>query len=236
MLSIRDVLQVLRRRWWIIVLVAVICTVAATGLSLLKTPVYEASISVLVGQDQGVVSDNPAEAQGLSQVTQTMAELAHTRTVANAVIEEMDLSVTPEQFLENLSVEQTAETQVVTISYTDPDSEQAANVANTTGEVFSDQVSEVSAEANAVTATVWEQASVPDSPSNPQPVRDGALAMAMGLMLGVALAFLIEHLDDSWRSPEEAEQVSGVPTFGVIRVFEAPKKPARKEKDDSVSR
>jgi capsular polysaccharide biosynthesis protein len=35
-------------------------------------------------------------------------------------------------------------------------------------------------------------------------------------VLGTGLAFLLEFMDDSWRSPAEAEQVSGVPTFGVI--------------------
>lgn len=237
LLSVRDILHVLRRRLWIIVLVAAICTLAAVGFSFLKTPVYEASISVLVGQDQGVVSDNPAEAQGLSQVTQTIAELAQTRTIANVVIEEMDLSVTPEQFLGNMTVEQTPETQVVQISYTDPDPDRAASIANNTGEALSEQVSEVSAEANAVTATVWERAATPESPASPEPLRNGALALVFGLMLGLGLAFLLEHLDDSWRSPEEAEMVSGVPTFGAIRVFDAPRKSARKEKsDDSVSR
>ena len=36
-------------------------------------------------------------------------------------------------------------------------------------------------------------------------------------------------------SPEEAEAVSGVPTFGVIRTFEAPKKSPRKEEKDAPS-
>lgn len=228
LLSVRDILQVLRRRWWVIVLLALISAAAAIGFSLLKTPVYEASISVLVGQDQGVVTEDASAATGLQQVTQTMAELAHTRTVASSVIDEMGLSVTPETFLENMTVEQTAETQVVQISYTDPDPERATEVANTTGRVFSDQVAEVSPNANAVTATVWEQASVPDSPASPQPLRNGALALVLGLMLGVALAFLLEHLDDSWRSPEEAERVSGVPTFGVVRTFEARKETPKK--------
>ena len=40
-------------------------------------------------------------------------------------------------------------------------------------------------------------------------------------VFGMRLAFLLEYVDDSWRSPEEAEQVSGVPTFGVIPEFEA---------------
>lgn len=223
LLSVRDVLQVLRRRWWIIALLALVFATAAIGLSFLRTPVYEASISVLVGQDQGLVSDNASEAQGLSQVTQTVAELAQTRTVASAVIEDMNLSVTPEEFLENLAVEQTAETQVVQLTYSHPDPEQAASIANTTGEVFSDQVSEVSAEANAITTTVWERAATPSVPASPQPLRNGALALVLGLMVGVGVAFLLEQLDDSWRSPEEAEKVSGVPTFGVIRTFEPPK-------------
>jgi capsular polysaccharide biosynthesis protein len=38
----------------------------------------------------------------------------------------------------------------------------------------------------------------------------------VGAVLGTGLVFLLEFMDDSWRSPEEAEQVSGVPTFGVI--------------------
>jgi hypothetical protein len=38
-------------------------------------------------------------------------------------------------------------------------------------------------------------------------------------MLGIGLAFLLEHMDDRWRSPEEVEQVSGVPTFGIIPEF-----------------
>lgn len=58
---------------------------------------------------------------------------------------------------------------------------------------------------------------------SPDPVRNGALALVLGLMLGVGLAFLLEYLDDSWRSPEEVEQVSGVPTFGVIPEFKVPK-------------
>jgi capsular polysaccharide biosynthesis protein len=43
------------------------------------------------------------------------------------------------------------------------------------------------------------------------------------MMVGITLAFLLEHLDDRWRSPEDAEQVSGVPTFGVVRTFNVPK-------------
>jgi capsular polysaccharide biosynthesis protein len=96
-------------------------------------------------------------------------------------------------------------------------------VANTTGEVFSEQVSEVSPGANAITATVWERAVIPEEPVSPNPLRDGLLALMLGLMIGTGIAFLLEYLDDSWRSPEEAEQVSGVPTFGMVPAIDVPK-------------
>jgi succinoglycan biosynthesis transport protein ExoP len=85
--------------------------------------------------------------------------------------------------------------------------------------VFSEQVSEVSPSASAITATVWERAETPEVPVSPNPVRNGFLALVLGLMLGVGLAFLLEYLDDSLRSPEEAEQITGVPTFGIIPEF-----------------
>jgi capsular exopolysaccharide synthesis family protein len=45
-------------------------------------------------------------------------------------------------------------------------------------------------------AQVVDRGTVPVSPVKPQPVRDVALALALGLLLGVGLAFLAEYLDD----------------------------------------
>ena len=50
----------------------------------------------------------------------------------------------------------------------------------------------------------------------PRPLRNGFVALLFGLMLGVGLAFLLDYLDDSWRSPAEVEQISGVPTYALI--------------------
>jgi capsular exopolysaccharide synthesis family protein len=150
------------------------------------------------------------------------------RPVAEAVIRQQNLRMTTEDFLENyLIVEQEPNTQWIQVSYRDSSPERAQRVANAVGDVFSKQVSEVSPNANAITATVWEHAAVPDEPVTPNPVRNSLLALALGLVLGVVLAFLLEYLDDSWNSPEEMEQVSGVPTFGIIPELEGSKSPQR---------
>lgn len=221
-LSIGEVLRVVWRRLWVVLLVAVLLTGAAVGYSLGQTPIYQASIQILVGQKQTndeIPSQLGSDVMGLQQLTQTMAEAVDSRPVAEEVIDRLDLEMSAGELLANLSVQQTSETQFIQVDYRDPDPERARLIANTIGEVFSEQVSEISPSANAITATLWERAVTPQQPVSPDPVRNGLLALIAGLMLGVALAFLLEYLDDSWRSPEEVEQVSGVPNFGIIPEF-----------------
>jgi capsular polysaccharide biosynthesis protein len=223
-LSISDLLQVIWRRLWIIVLVTTIFVGAAIGFDFLQSPTYEASIKILVGQEQSTETNNlQGEIEGLQQLTMTMEEAVKTRPVAETVVQQLDLQVPPDYFLRNLSVEQVSGSQFIEVSYEHSSPEMAQLIANTVGEVFSERVSEVSPSANAITATVWEEASVPSSPANSNPLRDGALAFVLGIMLGTALAFLLEHFDDRWRSPEEVEQISGVPTLSVIPEFRVPK-------------
>jgi capsular polysaccharide biosynthesis protein len=193
---------------------------AAVGFSLTQTPRYEASIKILVGQEQGITQD-PNYALGLQQLTLTMVEAVKSRPVAKAVIQQENLRVTPSVFVEqNLSVEQVPSTQFIKVVYTDTDPQRAQRTANAIGEVFSKEISKVSQSANAVTATVWEPAVVLEEPASPDYKRNVLLALILGLMFGVGLAFLLEYLDDSWRSPEEVEQISGVSTFGVIPTIE----------------
>lgn len=229
---------ILRRRALTILLVAVLCAGMAVGVSFLQTPVYESSIQMVVGQrgESEAASSLGSDIQGLQQFTQTAAELAGSRTIAEGVIENQGLSITPEQFLENLSVEQATETQVIEISYQSEDPQQARDVANAVGEVFSERVSEVSSSANDITATVWQQAALADQPISPDPVRGGALAFVLGLMLGVAVAFVLEYLDDSWHSSEEAEAISGAPTFGMIREFKSINKDRGEGRDEPATK
>lgn len=220
-LSLRDLLGIVWKRLWMILLTIIVLTGVAAGFSLIQTPMYAASVKILVGQEENTVNPNNlgGDISGLQQFTRTLTEAVNSRPVAEEVIRQLGLRVTPEDFLENLSVQQIAETQIIEVRYEDPSPEEARQIADTIGDVFSEQVSDISPNAGAVTATVWERAAVPTEPVSPNLMLNILLALVLGGILGVCLAFLLEHLDDSWRTPEEAEQVSGVPTFGVIPEF-----------------
>jgi capsular exopolysaccharide synthesis family protein len=66
-------------------------------------------------------------------------------------------------------------------------------------------------------ASLISPASVPSSPVEPTPLRNGLIAFALGVVLGVILAFVREYLDDSLKTKEEVERMShGAAVLGLI--------------------
>ena len=66
---------------------------------------------------------------------------------------------------------------------------------------------------------VGEAAQVPTSPASPKPLRNGVLAFAAALVVGVGLAFLRESLDVAIHSIDEIAGAVEVPLLGTIPQF-----------------
>jgi polysaccharide biosynthesis transport protein len=63
---------------------------------------------------------------------------------------------------------------------------------------------------------IVQPAPLPTSPSNAGVVRNGFLALIVGLALGTGVAFLRERLDDRVRDREDLEKHLGVPVLAVV--------------------
>ena len=126
-MSLGDILRTLRQRLWIIVLFAFAFMGIATVYSLSRTPMYEATTTLLVGQAlKGTASSSNlsgSDIAGLQSLTKTMATAVSTHRIAKAVIQDLNLSIAPEDFLENLHAEQIPETEFVEVTYRDPSPE-----------------------------------------------------------------------------------------------------------------
>ena len=71
-------------------------------------------------------------------------------------------------------------------------------------------------------ASVVQPADLPTEPVVPTPVRTAMLAAALGLLLGLGAAFLVDYLDDSLRSTEDIETATGLPVLAVVPVEPPP--------------
>jgi non-specific protein-tyrosine kinase len=64
--------------------------------------------------------------------------------------------------------------------------------------------------------SVVEASEVPEDPIRPRTGFNTILAAAVGMMLGLGVAFLLEYLDDTFRTPEDVDHTLGLSTLGTI--------------------
>ena len=61
-----------------------------------------------------------------------------------------------------------------------------------------------------------DEARVPTSPSEPNVPRNLLFGLALGLTTGVGLGFLLEGIDNTVRTPEQAQSIASLPSLGMI--------------------
>ena len=74
----------------------------------------------------------------------------------------------------------------------------------------------VSAGITASNIQVVDQAEMPTKPFRPNKKLNLLLATVVGLFLGVGLAFFLEHLDDTIKTPEDLQDLVRLPSFGIV--------------------
>lgn len=77
----------------------------------------------------------------------------------------------------------------------------------------------IAAELRASNISIIDQAERPTIPSGPQRTRSLLINAMMGLLGGVGLAFLLDFVDKSLKSPEDVEGYLGVPNLAVVPDF-----------------
>jgi capsular exopolysaccharide synthesis family protein len=79
--------------------------------------------------------------------------------------------------------------------------------------------SDITEESQTVNVWVIEEADLPKTPAKPNKKRNILLAVVLGLFGGVGLAFFIEYLDNTVKSPEDIEEKLDIPVIGAIPLY-----------------
>ncbi len=216
-ISLKELLETLKKRLLLIISITLIAAIVSGVVSyFFLTPIYQASTQILVNQtknDQTVYS--PSEVQTNLQLINTYNVIITSPAILDIVSKELDLNMTAAQLKGKITVGSEKDSQVVNLSVQDPDAKAAAQIANKTAEVFQKEIPNIMKVDN---VSILAKADVTENPApiKPRPLLNVAIAIVVGLMAGIGIAFLLEYFNNTVKNEQDVEKILGLPILGVI--------------------
>lgn len=236
-ISLKELLGTLKKHLWLIVAITITATLVSGIISyFFLTPIYQASTQILVNQKKSEQAlYNPSEVQTNLQLINTYNVIIKSPAILDLVIEELDLDMTAQQLNSMITVGNETNSQVVNISVQNADKKLAVDIANTTANVFKTEIVKIMNVDNVSVLTKSSDVQT-QSPIKPKPPLNIAIALVVGLMAGVGLAFLLEYLDNTVKDAHDIERTLELPVLGVISVIDDKQMAAIREKKEQQRR
>jgi capsular polysaccharide biosynthesis protein len=202
-INLKEILGVLKKRVWIGIVITILAAVIGYYYSSINqtTLLYSSSTNIIINADGGQ--------------RKTLEVIIKDKTVLEKVITKLGIERTPESLAQNIQVGSIDDTQVVKISVIDINPERAAAIANTTANVFIEEIPNIMMGFDDVRV-------LSDAQVNPFPINESnenkiiGAAILGGIVIGIGLIFLVDSLDDSIRSEQDIEHLLEVPILGSV--------------------
>lgn len=198
-------LKTLQRGWWIIVLVMLTAMNASLLVSYLTPPVYATSSRFVVSPNASVYANSWDIVSSLDtldrrSIVNTYKEIIASPAVygSNPKIQNIPPDILEEKY--NVSVVVIPETNILELTVEGPDPDTIILVSKAIGDQALDYINRLYPVYN---FTIIEEPQLPTKPVRPEPVRNAGLALLVGAVLGVGLAFSREQLQYSFERLRE---------------------------------
>lgn len=218
-ISIEEIFEALKKRWKMIALITIVATVISGVFSFfIIDPVYEASTKLFVGKEENSEEVyNSNDIAMYQKLLKTYSETIKTRDLLTSAIKDSKYDLEVGAVSSALTVVPVADTQILQIKYQSKDPKEAEIVLKAISSNFIRTAKELVPNGNVRTIEAVE---MPEKPVSPNKKINIAIAFLLGLMVSVGLVFLLEYLDNTYKTKEQLEEELELPVLGVIPTLE----------------
>ncbi|MDM5293748.1 Wzz/FepE/Etk N-terminal domain-containing protein [Peribacillus simplex] len=216
-ISIQDIFKILKKRWKLIMLLTLIAALISGTISyFLLTPVYQSSTQILVNQKQSENQLDSNQIRSNIDMINTYSVIIKSPAILEKVIDELDLDQSVDQLSEKITINSQENSQVFSLMVQDSNPTKAVEIANTVSATFQKEIKNIM---NVDNVSILAKAEIKDNPApvKPNPVLNIAIAVVVGLMAGVGLAFLLEYMDNTIKDEDDIEKLLELPILGSIQ-------------------
>ncbi len=219
-MDLREILQIIYKRLWFIILVTLVCIISSGIISFfVLDSIYEASTTLMVSKTRDDQSSNLQYNDILmnQKLVKTYSEIVKSNRVLEKVIEQLDLDMTTGDLKNKIQVSSVSDTEIIRIAVQDKDPNFATELANSIAVVFMGEIGSIMKMDN---VQFIDPAKVPIDPVKPRPFLNIAIAAVLGVMISVFIVFLVEYFDNTVKTVDDVENKLGLPVLGSIPVFD----------------
>lgn len=214
-----DVLQLVKVLWkrkWIIVLASLVAGVVSFAYSsFVIKPQYTSTTRIYV------VNRNQTDKPGLSNqdlqagasLVKDYREIILSQDVLEKVVTDQKLTMDAKTLGKKVSVNVPTDTRIVSISVRDGNPEEASRIANALREVAAQKIISITRVSD---VTTLDEARPATSPSSPNIRRNAMMSVIVVTGLVILVVLLVELLDDRVKRPEDIEEVMQLSLLGVV--------------------
>lgn len=194
LISIEEIIKILKKRRKIIVIITLLSTLASVVLSFFVIePKYEANTKLFIGKETTEANQSYSQSDVIMYQTlmKTYCEVIKTNDLILKAAKEANIDLNAEEVLENLSVITIADTQILEVSFKSENAKEARDLIEEITKEFIKISKELFPNGN---VKVLQQVSLPEKPVSPNKIINISIAFLLGLIVSVALSFLLEFL------------------------------------------
>ena len=206
----------------VIITLAVAILVSTIYGEFIKVPMYRSYTTIVLTRSGDTDKNDSSITQNdilLNQkLVATYREIIKSRRVLGQVIENLELDMEVSELSQNISVTNEEDTELIKISVSSVNKEDAKNIANEIAKVFSNEIVDIY---NIKNVSIIDTAIEAKTPYNINFVKETVIAALLGVVLGVAIIFVMFYFDTTIKNPEEIQTKIGLPLLGVVPKVES---------------
>jgi capsular polysaccharide biosynthesis protein len=213
-MELGDYVRILRRKGWIILVVAVLTALAAFGFSEMQTEVYKSTLNLLVRPSR----TDFGQSQAAKELLKTYEAWLYSSYRAQAVIDELQLDMTAQELLGDVEVASDNFSFMVSLAVENTDPNLANDIARTWGnQLIQWQIQENDKNRQEDRITIEFRDDPQVGLDRPNTKINTLAAFVFGALIGVILIFLLEWLESGViQRNEDVERYLEIPVIGTI--------------------
>lgn len=230
-IDLLEIFYVLLSKIWVIILATALGFGVAAGYTIaFIDPIYS-STSTLYVMTKSTSITSLTDLQVGSSLTKDYQVFITSRPVVDKVIEELELDMTYEEFVANVTINNPQDTRFINITVNNKDAYMAKTIVDKLTDVSAERMEEIM---ETEAPNVADYGHVAEEKTSPSTTKNAIMGALVGFVLSAGIIIVLFLLDDSIQTSEDVERYIGINTLGIIPLEEGTTKKATRGHDKDM--